>query len=191
MNYLIINSHPYEGSFNIAAAQQITAALIEKGNEVVNINLITDGFNPVMTSEDLRLWTKGQSGDPLVQKYMAAIEQADTLIFPFPVWWGLMPAILKGFLDKVLLPGWAYDVGSHGEMIGRLIHKKAVVITTMQSTVEEFKTQFNDPIEGAFIKDTLQVCGFDVIKHFIIDKIVTESREYTQTKMNEIITYFN
>lgn len=186
MNYLLITCHPYDGSFNASVATALKQTICEKGHNVSEIDLIEDGFNPVMTSPDLRAWGKGQSVDPLVPKYQSEIEKADVLVFPFPIWWGAMPAVLKGFCDKVLLPGWAYKYGEHGELVGLQTSKKAIVITTMETPCEVFEEFFNNPVEGAFIKDTLQTCGMEVLNYMQIDKIVSGGQEYTETKIAEI-----
>lgn len=191
MKYLIITSHPYRGSFNAAVVKEIKEHLEQKGNAVNCIDLVEDGFNPVMGEKDLKLWGQGQAKDPLVAKYQEDMEDADIFIFPFPIWWGTMPAVLKGFCDKVLLPGWAYQHGSSGEMIGSLTSKKAVVITTMQTPEDVYNSYFNNPVEGGFIKDTLQSCGVEVLKHFLIDQIVSGGEEYTEGKMKEILKFFD
>lgn len=190
MNYLIVNSHPYNGSFNAGAVNAIKETANSKGHNVTVIDLLADGFNPIMTSADLNAWAQGQYADPMVEKYQLEIEKADVLVFPFPIWWGSMPAVLKGFCDKVLLPGWAFKNGDQGEMIGLLTSKKAIVITTMETPVDVFKNYFNNPVDGIFIKDTLQACGVEVIHHEQIDKIVSGGREHAENKMKEIKELF-
>ncbi len=187
MKYLIVTSHPYDKSFNAAVAKNLESEAKKKGYEVEILELIKDNFNPTMTSEDLRLFSKGLSNDPMVQVYQKKIKEADVIVFPFPIWWGSMPAILKGFCDKVLLPGFAYTYGAKGEMVGALTSKKAIVITTMQMPTEVFNNYFNNPVDGAFIKDTLQTCGIEVTDYVQIDQIVTGGRDYTEQKMKEII----
>jgi putative NADPH-quinone reductase len=97
-----------------------------------------------------------------------------------------MPAVLKGFCDKVLLPGWAYTSDENGKMVGLLTGKKAIVITTMQMPTEMYTSQFMDPINGGFIVGTLQFCGIETIKYIQIDNISTGGTEYAESKMNEI-----
>lgn len=191
MKYLIISSHPYNGSFNAGVAKSIKETAEQKGHEVSKIDLVSDGFNPVMTAGDLKAWGQGSSIDPMVKSYQAMIEAADILVFPFPVWWGTMPAVLKGFCDKVLLPGWAYRYGENGEMIGQLTSKKAIVITTMETPVEVFENHYKNPVDGSFIKDTLQTCGIEVIHYLQIDKIVSGGREHAESKMNEILKFID
>lgn len=187
MKYLIINSHPYDGSFNAGLRERLTKDLTADGHIVEELDLIKDGFNPVMEAEDLKLWGQGKTRDPLVGKYQEKIMDSDIMIFPFPIWWGTMPAVLKGFCDKVLLPGWAYNYGEKGNMIGALNGKKAIVVTTMQTPVDFFEEYFKNPVDGGFVKDTLQTCGIEVLKYIPIDQIVTGGKEYTSSKIDEIV----
>lgn len=189
MKYLIITSHPYTGSFNAAAAKTIEQTAADRGHKVSTIDLVRDGFNPVMTADDLKAWSQMQSVDPMVKTYQAQIEQADIIVFVFPVWWGAMPAVLKGFCDKVLLPGWAYRHGDNGEMIGQLTGKQAIVITTMETPVEVFNSYFHNPVEGAFIKDTLMICGLEIARFEQIDNIVSGGQERAKTKLKEIANW--
>ncbi len=191
MNYLIIGCHPYNGSFAAGVTKNITDILKSKGETVTLIDLIADGFNPVMDQEDLKLWTEGRYKDSLVGRYKAELQKADVLIFPFPIWWGIMPAVLKGFVDKVFLPGFAYTYGQNGEIIGLMAGKRAVVITTMQTPSAVFKEHYGDPVTGAFIKDTLNTCGITVDKHFVVDRIMSGGRENSEHAMSMIIKYFS
>ncbi|MCB2312111.1 NAD(P)H-dependent oxidoreductase [Clostridium tagluense] len=190
MNYLVVSSHPYEGSFNAAVAKTVVETVSKNGHSVECIDLVKDRFNPLMTGQDLLQWRKGQIEDPLVLKYKAAIDKADIVVFPIPLWWASMPAALKGFCDKVFQLGWAYSYGPNGTMIGLLKNKKAVVITTMQTPNDYYNNQLQNPITGSFIKDTLQTCGFEVLKHFQIDQIATGGRAHAEEKLNEIRDYF-
>ncbi|MDR2542993.1 MAG: NAD(P)H-dependent oxidoreductase [Treponema sp.] len=189
MQFLIIESHPYRESFNTNAAAMIRKVLTGKGHTVETIDLINDKFDPVMYTDDLKLWSKGKTTDKLVEKYKKMITNADMLVILFPVWWGNMPAILKGFWDKVLLPGWAYTLAEDGSLSGLITGKKAVVITTMSVPSVFFNDYLQNPVRGAFIKNTLEVCGFEVSKHFEIEKI-DSGREYTEEKMREIERFF-
>ena len=185
MNYLIIKSHPYSGSFNAGVAETIHQTISKKGHNVMEIDLLADGFNPVMTAEDLKAWKQGQTIDPLIKKYQTQIENADILVFPFPVWWGGPPAILKGFCDKILLYGWAFKLNEDGKLVGLLSSKKAIVIVTSEVPIEIIEERYRNPAHGAFVKNTLQDCGIEVIKHIHIDKINSD-RDYAESKMAEI-----
>ena len=111
----------------------MTETLKKKKNEYTVIDLNKDGFNPVMTEEELALYSQGKSIDPLVEKYQEILKRTDELILIFPIWWMSMPAILKGFFDKTMVKGFAYEDSKTG-ITGLLNNiKTAKIITTAEA----------------------------------------------------------
>ena len=125
----IVFAHPWNGSFNKAILDKVVEKLDETKEKYTIIDLNKDGFNPVMTEKELGLYSQGKSIDPLVLKYQEILKNTDELILIFPIWWMSLPAILKGFLDKVMLRGFAYESGKYG-IKGLLPIKSAKMITT-------------------------------------------------------------
>ena len=126
----VIFSHPWDGSFNKAILDQVVKKLDETKEKYTVIDLNKDEFNPVMTEKELNLYSQGKSADPLVLKYQEILKNTDELILIFPVWWMSMPAILKGFFDKVMVKGFAYEDAKYG-IKGLLTNvKTAKMITT-------------------------------------------------------------
>ena len=126
----IIFAHPWHESFNKAILDSVTGILDEKKEEYTVIDLNKDGFNPVMTEEELALYSQGKSTDPLVERYKEILKKTDELILIFPIWWSSMPAILKGFFDKTMIKGFAYKASKTG-ITGLLNNiKTAKIITT-------------------------------------------------------------
>lgn len=162
METLIIYAHPYEKSFNSHVLEKIKGILNKKNQSFSVIDLNEDGFNPVMTKADLRLFSRGEYADPLALDYSNRLKAADEVIFIFPIWWYGLPAILKGFLDKVLLKGHAYEEVDY-QMSGLLKGKKALVLTTSTIT-EDFFKYLGDPINNWFIKGTLNYVGIADVK---------------------------
>ena len=129
----IVFSHPYSKSFNKAILDNIVQKLDETKEKYTIIDLNKDGFNPVMTDEELSLYSQGKSIDPLVEKYQEILKNTDELVFVFPIWWMSMPAILKGFFDKVMVKGFAYESAKNG-IKGLLTNiKTAKMITTAEA----------------------------------------------------------
>ena len=128
----VIFSHPWDGSFNKAILDQVVKKLDETKEKYTVIDLNKDGFNPVMSEEELSLYSQGKSIDPLVLKYQEILKNTDELILIFPIWWMSMPAILKGFFDKVMVKGFAYENAKNG-IKGLLTNiKTAKMITTAE-----------------------------------------------------------
>ncbi|MFJ6922784.1 MAG: NAD(P)H-dependent oxidoreductase [Lactobacillus gallinarum] len=93
------------------------------------MDLYWDNFNPAYDARELSLFKAGKTSDPNVKKYQKLLKEANRLIFTFPVWWNDTPAIIKGFIDKVMKKQFAYDVGATG-VIGHLRNIQRVEVMT-------------------------------------------------------------
>ncbi len=157
---LIVYDHPYDKSFNHAILQTITDALDAKNRAYDVIDLHADGFNPVYGKEELALFGKGETLDPLVEKYQALIRAADEIVFICPIWWSSLPAMSKGFLDKVMKQKFAYIPERTGPR-GLLTHiKTAVLITTSTTPNFAFPLILGNPIKRVFVKVVMKQLGF-------------------------------
>lgn len=121
---LIYFSNSYAQIFT--KVQQILKARKE---EFSAIDLYWDNFNPAYDARELSLFKAGKTSDPNVKKYQKLLKEANRLIFTFPVWWNDTPAIIKGFIDKVMKKQFAYDVGATG-VIGHLRNIQRVEVMT-------------------------------------------------------------
>ena len=104
MQILALVAHPNRGSFNHSILDRCRAAL--GGHEVVVHDLYAEAFDPVFPEADIR---RRCSFDPVIQQHMRDLTSSQRLIIIHPDWWGQPPAILKGWLDRVLAPGVAYE----------------------------------------------------------------------------------
>lgn len=187
MKFLIVDCHPYDKSFNRQLTKSIADVLTNK-HDVEVIDLIADNFNPVMEKEDLKVFGKGEAADEMVYSYQNKIKEADVLVFAFPIWWGIMPANLKGFIDKVFLKDFAYIYTEKG--LQGVLNKKAVVITTMETPAEVYNNFLNNPVQNQFINGTLGHCAIQTEKYFQIDKINSGTDEYRKDEFNKVVQYF-
>lgn len=164
MRTLIVLDHPYEGSFTRALVAAATKGLTATGGEVDLIDLHTDGFDPVMHAADLAAWRHGESVDPTVADYQRRLLAADQLILAFPIWWELMPAMTKGFLDKVLLKGVTYDQPTPGGLMERRLTRlnRVTLITVMSTPDLAYRLIFGSPVTKAVFRGTFRKIG---IKH--------------------------
>lgn len=131
---MCIFAHPKENSFNRAILERVKEELENKNHEVDLWDLYRMGFNPILSQEEIQ---RGFSLEEGVQKAYKSLEEAEAFIFIHPIWWGSMPAILKGFIDRVFRSGVAYDFikNERGELEKYLPlkGKKAFVIMTTDS----------------------------------------------------------
>lgn len=153
----IIYVHPWEGSYNHAILKNIIEDLKSKNKKFQVIDLYEDNFNPVYSKEELRLYSTGEYLDPLIKGYQNKLKNSSELIFIFPIWWFDLPAILKGFLDKVLLPKFTYLEDKEGNWKPLLTNiKKVTVVTTAVYSKEGLQPS---AIEEVFMNKTLKGIG--------------------------------
>lgn len=183
MKVLIIYSHPYDKSFCHAIMESVKKSALKAGHEVEVLNLDEDGFNPVMTGEDLLGFRNHEIVDEQAKAYAAKVRAAEHLVFIFPVWWELMPAMMKGFIDKVIFPGTTYEYTRSGYGMKSILkhQKKTTVITTMNTPKPVYKFIFGNPLRGALIKGTFKKTGMKNVE-WISFHMVKASSEKTRKK---------
>ncbi len=109
MRAVVVLCHPTEHSFTHATAAAATRGLAKAGYEVVVLDLYATGFQPVMTAAEYSAYLSDTPViDPQVTASIAAIRSAETLVFVYPTWWSSLPAMLKGWLEKTMVPGVAF-----------------------------------------------------------------------------------
>jgi NAD(P)H dehydrogenase (quinone) len=138
MKYLIVYAHPDPKSFNHAILETISEELKKKKKEFKIRDLYKIGFNPVLSVKDLSAIQDGAIPKD-IKKEQNYISKADTLIFISPIWWSAMPAILKGYIDRVFSLKFAYDITADGEVKGLLKGKKVFMVSTTGASKEDYE----------------------------------------------------
>lgn len=160
MNILIINGHPREGSFNNALADAYSSGAKESGATVDRIDLYKLEY-------DLNLkygYTKRVPLEPDLVEAQKKLKWADHLVWIFPVWWGSTPALLKGFLDRVLLPGYAFKKGEGYKWEQFFKGKTARVISTLDQPPLYYKLVFLSPSTRAMKGLTMNFIGVKKVR---------------------------
>jgi len=189
MKVVIVFNHPYEGSYCNAILNSVCRGLKQANHQIDIINLDKEGFNPVMTSQDLKAFRDKQPVDPKVIEYKRRLEQADHLVFIFPIWWELMPALMKGFIDKVIFPGVAYDYvnGSNTKMKPLMTNiKGGSVITTMNTPRILYRLVFGNAVKKALMAGTFWKLGYKNRKWIsfnMVKQVSDEKRKLWLTKI--------
>mgnify|MGYP002513612029 FL=1 len=158
------------------------------------IHLEKDGFDPVMHDSDLaafvhagRFGTHGLEGaDPIALRYMKKMRWAEHVVMIFPIWWMTMPAMVKGFVDKVIFPGIVYKMDG-GKLVSLLSSLKQVtVITTMNTPADVYKEMFDNSIEGSLIKGTFNQIGIHDIRWISLNMVKQVGDEKRWVWLDEI-----
>lgn len=196
MKVVIVFNHPYEGSFGNAILNSVTKGLKGANHEVDLMYLDNDGFNPVMSKADLQAFVEHKPVDPQVIDYNKRLEQADHLIFIFPIWWDLMPAMTKGFLDRVLTPGVVYDHHPRGFGLVPLLKnlRGVTIITTMNKPKIMYSLLIGNLIKKAMIKSVFKTMGYKNLKwlsYNMVKSVNQEKRVKWLTEIEKRVSKFN
>lgn len=169
MKNLIVYAHPNSGSLNHFFKQTVLESLQESGEEIAIRDLNEINFNPVLSLEDMNGQRMGTVADD-VKTEQDFITWADRIIFIYPIWWTGMPAIMKGYIDRVFSYGFAYRY-DQGIQKGLLTGKKTIIINSHGKSNAEYEAMGMDKAL-ALTSDTgiFTYSGLEIQQHFYFDK---------------------
>lgn len=193
MRTVIVFNHPYEESYCNAILESVTKGLEKSTHEVDVINLDKDQFDPRMTSADLKAFVEHTAVDPQVIGYQERIRTADHLIFIFPIWWDIMPATTKGFIDRVLSPGLAYDHHPRGFGLVPLLKnlKSIILITTMNKPAIMYSLLIGNLIRKVMVKSVFKTMGYKNVNWISFTSVKRVSQEKRVKWLNELENKFS
>lgn len=166
MSVIIVFNHPYKRSYCHAILDAVSRGLRYANHEVDLMHLDNDGFNPVMSEADLKAFVARQPIDPQVIDYNRRLKKAHHLIFIFPIWWDIMPATTKGFIDRVLFPGVVYDHHPRGFGLVPLLKnlKGITIITTMNKPGIMYALLIGNLIRKVMVKSVFKTMGYKNVR---------------------------
>lgn len=134
MKVLVVHAHPGSDSLSVALRDATLAGLGRAGHEVIRHDLAADGLRAAMSAEErLRYHDSDPPADPVAGRYAADVSDVEAMVFVFPTWWFGPPAVLKGWFDRVLVHGVAFDL-IDGKLSSRLRHVRRLAgVTTTGS----------------------------------------------------------
>jgi NAD(P)H dehydrogenase (quinone) len=187
MKVSLILAHPRSGSFNHAIAEMARNTLQSCGYQVIFHDLYQEGFDPILHYDEI---PKDATLDPIVRKHCEEIASVEGIIIVHPNWWGMPPAILKGWVDRVIRPGVAYEFleGDSGEGIpqGLLRAKKAIVFNTSNTLPEREHRVFGDPLETLWKNCILGLCGVKEFYRKNYSVVVTSSLDQRKAWLEDV-----
>ncbi|MEI8094728.1 MAG: NAD(P)H-dependent oxidoreductase [Spirochaetales bacterium] len=189
MRATVVLAHPYAESFNHALFHRAVQTLQALDAEVFAHDLYAEKFDPVLTVAELG---KEPSTDPLVRQYTAELMASDVLVFVHPNWWGRPPALLAGYIDRIIRPPHAYEV-SEGKLGGKL----GVVFNTGNTPAERENDYFGDPLEALWKRCLFGFCGIEDTRR-VLFRVVSDSTpairrtwlDEAESTLREVVTHF-
>lgn len=180
---LIINGHPDKESFNFGLAEAYKRGAISSGADVQEIVVRDLVFNPNLAFG----YRKRTELEPDLLDAQQKIRWAEHLVWIYPVWWGSIPAILKGFIDRVFLPGFAFQKRENSVWWDKLLTgKSARIISTLDQPAWYYWLVYRQPSNHAMKKLTLQFSGINPVHVTNIGPIRLSKEAYRQNWLTKV-----
>lgn len=186
MRISVILAHPDKASLNHAIARTVVEQLKRNGHDVFFHDLYAEKFDPLLVSEEIPKDAILPAG---VKDHCEEIQRAEGIVVIHPNWWGQPPAILKGWIDRVIRPGIAYEFqeGDSGEGIPRgLLSAKAAVVFNTSNTLPEREHQvFGDPLETIWRNCVFYLCGVTNFYRRTFSVVITSTENQKKQWLDE------
>ncbi len=187
MRISVILAHPDERSFNHAIAQAAVMQLENNGHKVILHDLHKEGFDPLLACDEI---PDDALLPPQIKAHCEEIAGAEGIIIVHPNWWGQPPAILKGWVDRVIRPGIAYEFqegdSSEGVPNGLLKADTALVFNTSNTDSERENLVFGDPLETIWKNCIFGLCGITRFYRRMFSIIVTSTEIQRSEWLTEV-----
>ncbi len=191
----VILAHPDADSFNHAIARTAVTQLERNGRAVFFHDLYRERFDPVLTRDEI---PRNASLPEAIAEHGRRIAEAEGIVIVHPNWWGQPPAILKGWVDRVIRPGIAYEFleGDSGEGVpkGLLKARTALVLNTSNTGADREREVFGDPLETLWKNCIFGLCGVSDFHRRMFRVVVTSTeaqrREWLDTVRGDIDALF-
>ena len=180
---LIINGHPNKNAFNYGIASAYKKGAVNSGAEVKEIIIADLDFNP-----NLKFGYQQRTElEPDLIEAWEKIKWAEHLVWVHPVWWGGLPAISKGFIDRLFLPGFAYQYRENSVWRDKLLKgKTAHIITTIDQPGWYYWLFYGRPSVNQLKKSTLEFCGVKPVKVTYFGIVKTATNELRKKWLDKV-----
>jgi NAD(P)H dehydrogenase (quinone) len=165
---LVVIAHPCDDSFTHVAAHTAIDALSAAGHTVDVIDLYADGFRAAMSYEErLAYETDDPIKDPQVAEHATMIKRAQVLVFVYPTWWSGQPAVLKGWLERVLVPGVGFHLDERNKVVPGLRHVRRIVGISTYGSPRRYVRLMNDNGRRVIARALRMSCGWFARTHWL------------------------
>ena len=156
---LVVFTHPKPDSFARELLEVTVGGLTTAGHTVTTVDLYRDNFDAALTAEE---WRAYPTTRPMIadERYAALVREADVIAFVFPMWWSGPPSMLRGFFDRVLAPGVAFDLADTGRISPGLRHVRRVAVVTAAEPPGHFPHRSTRHLAHAFGRSLRRATGW-------------------------------
>ncbi|MBN9284551.1 MULTISPECIES: NAD(P)H-dependent oxidoreductase [unclassified Flavobacterium] len=180
---VIINGHPNKESFNFALAEAYKKGAEQSNAAISTITIAELNFNPNLAFG----YQKRMEMEPDLQAAWQKIKEADHLVWVHPVWWGGLPAVTKGFIDRVFLPGLAFRYRENSVWWDKLLKgKTAHIITTLDQPGWYYRLVYGRPSVNQLKKTVLEFCGVKPVRVSYVGIIKTSEKAQREKWLQQV-----
>lgn len=187
MRLLIVYCHPNPDSYTAAIRDAIRDRAEIKGAETRILDLYEERFDPVLSPAEFEVYEEVPGNSSQVADHVAAIRWCDTLVFVYPTWWYAHPAMLKGWMDRVLLPGVAFEMPDGGDIAPTLTHIKRLGVFTTCGASWWLTRFIGFPGRRVILRGIRILCAkrcrTAFVAHYLMDASTPQSRARHLTKV--------
>lgn len=186
MNHLVIFCHPNSTSFNRSIADSVEAVSGALGHDTCCRDLYGMGFDPVLRRVDLDTPADAVTQD--IRQEQEFINWAEILTFVYPVWWTGMPALLKGYIDRVFCQDFAFALRS-SKITGLLTGKKVLIFNTTGLSSSFYDAHgLHEAMSLTTDRGIFELCGMEVLHHAFFGDVGSATEETRKSYLGEVVS---
>ncbi len=180
-------AHPRPGSFNHAVFDAVVRQLRDCGCQVLAHDLCAEGFAPGLSADETEtVQSATGTDDAQVALHRREVATLDAMVFVHPNWWGMPPAVLTGWVQRVFVPGVAYKLGTaEGEPEGLLKAGRALVLNTSDTPADREEGEFGDPLQRIWAACVLPYAGVSEVRRVVFRTVTDSSDEARATWLRQ------
>ncbi|GAB4182490.1 MAG: NAD(P)H-dependent oxidoreductase [Thalassobaculales bacterium] len=183
MKVLVVYCHPLADSFTAAVHRTALAALAEAGHEVRDLDLYAIGFDPVLSAEGRASYHTAGANEAGIGEHLAHLRWCEALVFIYPTWWYGLPAMLKGWLDRVWVPHATFSMPDGNRAIGRVLTNIRTIAGLTSYGAPWWWTQIvGDPGRRTLLRGVRAICHPRCrtlwLAHYRMDSSTPDSRRH-------------
>ncbi|MEU0374679.1 NAD(P)H-dependent oxidoreductase [Streptomyces sp. NPDC006283] len=180
-------AHPRPGSFNHSVFDTVVDELRDRGCEVLAHDLYAEGFSPALTAAETETVEAAEAAqDRQLALHRAEVATLDAMVFVHPNWWGMPPAVLTGWVQRVFVPGVAYKLGTaDGEPVGLLRAGRALVLNTSDTPEDREHSEFGDPLQRIWAACVLPYTGVTDVRRVVFRTVSDSTDEQRAAWLHE------
>jgi putative NADPH-quinone reductase len=194
MRVLVVYCHPVPESFCAALRDAAVETLKARGDQVRLVDLYAEKFDPVMQPDERRRYNNGPPADPALTPYVEQLQWAEAVLFVYPTWWYGLPAMLKGFFDRVWATGVVFDLAPQGGIVSRISHIRRIGIVTTCGANRFLSILMGQPGRKTILRGIRALCGLRArtmyLAHYDMDRSTPESRAAFLGRVKRKLTRF-